>query len=147
MAYLVRSDGVRWGLPRLDRGDALVPGDPCTPAVVSKLLLLPCCRVDSRAEAPPGVALLAAVCLSVAKESGAELRLSGDPAVVKELERRGNMERPCSCNHALTLRTRLHEADASDPQTKVNKCQNAQIQHPHACLCVHDPLSHAKATC
>ncbi len=28
MAYLVRSDGVRWGLLRLDSGDALVPGDP-----------------------------------------------------------------------------------------------------------------------
>ena len=110
MAYLVRNDGVRWGLPRLDSGDALVPGDPCTPAVVSKLLLLPCCLVDPRAEAPPGVALPAAVCLSEAKdprvkESGAELRLSGEPAVVKELERRGSEERPCSYKHAFMLKT------------------------------------------
>lgn len=114
MAYLARSDGVRWGRPRLDSGDALVPGDPCTQAVVSKLLLLPCCRMDPRAEALPSVALSAAVCLSVAKdprlkESGAELRLSGEPAVVKELDRRGNVERPCSYQHAAMLRT-THKA-------------------------------------
>ncbi len=82
--------------------------------MVSKLLLLPCCRVDSRAEAPPGVALPADVCLSEAKdprvkESGAELRLSGDPAVVKELDRRGSVERPCSFKHAFKLKT-THEA-------------------------------------
>lgn len=101
--HLVRNGGVRWGLPTLDNGDALGTGDPHTASVVSKLLLEPCCLLDPKEaggplpEELPGVALLLLpVCLSVAKASGGELRLSGDPAVVKELERRGSAERPCS---------------------------------------------------
>ena len=100
--HLVRNDGVRWGLPTLDNGDGLGTGDPCTAAVVSKLLLDPCCLLDPKEEedplpeALPGFALLLLpVCLSVAKASGGELRLSGDPAVVKELDRQGSAERPC----------------------------------------------------
>lgn len=98
----MRNDGVRWGRPRLDSGDGVCTGDPCTAAVVSKLLLEPCCLLDPKEEESPlpeelpGVALLLLpVCLSIAKASGGELRLSGDPAVVKELERRGSAERPC----------------------------------------------------
>ena len=152
MAYLVRSDGVRWGLPRLDSGDALVPGDPCTPAVVSKLLLLPCCLVDPRAEAQPGVALPAAVCLSEAKdprvkESGAELRLSGEPAVVKELERRGSVEWPCSYKHFLFLQNqfnRRHQADARDPQTK--SMSAAHRASMFTCLSVHTEPSQPRSS-
>lgn len=42
-AYLERDEGVCCGLLSPDNVDALVPRDPCTPAVVSRLLLDPCC--------------------------------------------------------------------------------------------------------
>lgn len=41
--YLVGMGGVRCALLSPDNGDALALGDPWTPAVVSRLLLDPCC--------------------------------------------------------------------------------------------------------
>ena len=94
MSHLERYEGVRWGLPA--NGDALAAGEPCTPAVVSRLLLEPCCLLKL-----PFALLLRGAGLpfemvldgELEKGSGWAVRLSGDPVLVKELDRRGRVDR------------------------------------------------------